>query len=588
MRGVGMKFEVVAQIFDEIDRTASRLEITAQLALLLRRASVIETEIIVNLALGLLRPAYKGSKFNFSVKSFIPVLADLSQIAVEHVQSRYEQLGDLGSVAQEIIGNRSGKSLEVVEIYQQLVALENYTGTGSQELKASTLLSLLGELDGISAKYIVRIIIGTLRLGFSDMTLVDALSWMETGNKSIRLIIEAAYNRCADLGFIASQLKDGGVERIKSMGVVVGIPVRLAAAERLPSPQEIFDKIGSCIAQPKLDGMRLQIHLDKKGVEGNPRVNFFSRNLLDVTHMFPELANELLKLPVEQLIADGEAIVYDPNTKDFLPFQETAKRKRKHGIEAAVEELPVKLFLFDILYENGIDFLDEPFYFRRKKLIDLLMHAPETIQLISQREINSAHELEEYFLEMIEHGLEGVVVKKIDSSYQAGKRNFNWIKFKRLAQDELEDTIDCVIVGYYAGAGKRAALGMGAFLVGIFNPQQDCFQTVAKVGSGLTDEEWRELKKKCDVYALKERPHNVECAKELYPDVWILPQIVCSVLADEITRSPLHTAGKTQAELGYALRFPRFVGYREDKSPEQATSVLEFLEMYAHQKSVKK
>jgi DNA ligase-1 len=202
---------------------------------------------------------------------------------------------------------------------------------------------------------------------------------------------------------------------------------------------------------------------------------------------------------------------------------------------------------------------------------------------IEEKKIKKNKDLENYFKENITLGLEGLVVKKTDSVYQAGKRNFNWVKLKREETGHLQDTIDCVILGYYAGKGKRALFGIGALLVGIFNKRRDCFQTVAKIGTGLTDEGWKEIKKKSDREAVINKPKNVECAKELYPDVWCSPKIVCMVRADEITLSPLHTAGHTEKHHGMALRFPRFMGYRPDKSAFDATQVKELEELYEMQ-----
>ncbi|MDR3645948.1 MAG: hypothetical protein P4L22_00220, partial [Candidatus Babeliales bacterium] len=167
-----------------------------------------------------------------------------------------------------------------------------------------------------------------------------------------------------------------------------------------------------------------------------------------------------------------------------------------------------------------------------------------------------------------------------DSIYQAGKRNFNWIKLKRELSGELNDSVDVVVLGYYNGSGKRSGFGIGAFLVGVFNKNKDHFQTIAKIGTGMTDAEWKELKVKCDKIVAHEQPKNVECHKNLIPDVWVYPEIVCEVKADEITMSPVHSAGKTQDHLGYALRFPRFINYRIDKDAIDSTSPHELKEMY--------
>jgi len=240
--------------------------------------------------------------------------------------------------------------------------------------------------------------------------------------------------------------------------------------------------------------------------------------------------------------------------------------------------------LFDLLYVDGQEYLTKTHAQRRKKLLSLFKNAPaDTVQVIQEKKIKTAQELEDYFNQNIAAGLEGLVVKREDSVYQPGKRNFNWIKLKRQEEGHLEDTIDCVILGYYAGKGKRAAFGIGAFLVRVYNKKLDQFQTIAKIGTGLSDAEWKKLKKECDRIEVRNRPVNVVCPKELYPDVWTAPELVCIIRADEITLSPLHTAGKTEKDLGFALRFPRFMGARPDKSPEQATAVKEIKGLYKDQ-----
>ena len=255
--------------------------------------------------------------------------------------------------------------------------------------------------------------------------------------------------------------------------------------------------------------------------------------------------------------------------------------KRKHGIKKAAEEMPLQIFLFDLLYLNGVSYLSESHTKRRQELLSIFENfKSSTIQPIEEKKIVTAQALEEYFNENIAAGLEGLVVKKESSVYQPGKRNFNWIKLKRQQAGYLSDTVDAVILGYYYGSGRRAQFGIGAFLVGVYNKEKDTFQTVAKVGTGLSDVDLQELKQKCDTIQVQEKPKNVECAQQLFPDVWTSPELVCVVRADEITFSPVHTAGKTVSSLGYAMRFPRFMGYRKDKSPQEITTNVELKQMY--------
>jgi DNA ligase-1 len=577
-----MIFSDVIKTFELIEKTQSRTKITQSLSDLFAQLTPHELSIVCNLSLGQLFPPYVRTQFNIASKTMIKIVASLCDLPELRVLHATKQQGDMGDVLMAHTW-KMHESCTISELYEELIVLEKIGGIGSQEEKAAYFKRVLQRLSPIEAKYVVRIVLGKLRLGFSDMTIIDALSWMEVGNKSLHGIIEDAYNVCADIGLIAQTLKAEGIKAIESMKIHVGIPVRPAAAERLPTAQAIIAKMGTCVAEPKFDGFRLQIHIER-AVGHASRIHFYSRNLQDMSAMFPDLVHALATINVKSLVCEGEAISFDPNTGIFLPFQETVKRKRKHDIENVMAEFPLKVFLFDLLYYNGISYLDVPLVERRKQLLSLIKAMKsDVIKSTEERVVKTAQELEEYFAENVAAGLEGLVVKRIDAPYQAGKRNFNWIKLKRSEGGHLEDTIDCVILGYYGGQGKRALFGIGALLVGIYNKKDDCFQTIAKIGTGLSDVEWRDVKKRCDAIALDSAPKNVECHKNLIPDVWVSPLLVCQILADEITLSPVHTANKTAEHLGFALRFPRFMGYREDKSPYEATTNQEIRRLYEDQ-----
>ena len=588
----------VAQVFFRVENLSSRLEITQILADLLQQVTPDDAQILMYIVMGTLKPPYLNTQFSIAHKTSIKVIARLLALSEDDITVAYEKAGDIGAVLDHATWHQTGK-MSLREVYQALCNLQDVEGLGSQEEKIQQLCDLLQQLDVISAKYVLRIIVGTLRLGCSDMTLVDALSWMIAGDKSLRADIENAYTICADLGRIAFVVKTEGIEGIRKMDIVVGIPIRPAAAERLESAAAIIEKIGPCVVQPKLDGFRLQIHVDL--TTPDPVIRLFSRNLLDMSGMFPELTQMCRDLGVKSLIADGEAIVYDQETGSFLPFQTTIKRKRKHEIDQATKDLPLQFYFFDLLYLDGRSLLNETQKERRILLERVcqgaaglktsngvrqqgIFDAPSltlgVCNIIEQVEVSTAEQLEHYFFKTIADGLEGVVVKKSTSLYQAGKRNFNWIKLKYQAASKLNDSIDVVVLGYYYGKGKRAAFGIGAFLVGVYNSQEERFETVAKIGTGLSDHEWKSMKELFDAHRVPEQPLSVVCAKELHPPVWVYPEIVCEVLADEITISPLHTAGSGNQVLGYALRFPRFVKRRLDKNAFQTTSVTELIAMY--------
>lgn len=576
-----MKFAVVGEYFQKLEQTSSRLAMTELLAQLFKKASSSELSSICNLVLGQLNPPYIGTQFNIASALMIKVVARLLDHPESTIAHEVKKTGDIGLIIEKGTWSHA-HDLTVYDVYKALYAIERLGGGGSQEEKIQQLTYLLKSLDPVSAKFVARIVLGKLRLGFSDMTLIDALSWMETGDKSLNEIIENAYNLCADIGLIAKTLKEHGSAALQKMHAQVGIPIRPAAAERLPTAAAIIEKLGPCVAQPKLDGFRLQIHLDK--THTYQKIHFYSRNLQDMSHMFPDLVTEIGKLDVETLICEGEAIVYDRATGSFLPFQETVKRKRKHDIEQVMEELPLQVFMFDVLYLNGKDVLDKTHEERRAMLLHVFKGVrSEVVRPIEEKKVTTAKQLEDYFTATVASGLEGLVVKRPDAIYQPGKRNFNWIKLKRQEEGHLEDTLDCVVLGYYAGEGKRATFGIGAFLVGVYNKKEDRFETIAKIGTGLKDDDWIALKKKCDSLKVAEKPKNVVCAKDLYPDVWTSPDIVVLVRADEITMSPVHAAGKTEHKLGYALRFPRSMGYRTDKTAFEATTVTEVDHLFKDQ-----
>lgn len=625
-----MLFKELSQYLLELEKISSRTEMTTLLAELLSKASSHEAYHIAYLVLGTLKANYKpNNQFNLAQKSVQKVLADILDVSVQDLDEKVKESGDLGFAIFSYDWPEKSNNLILEDVFDRLLLIQDISGSGAQSERAAILKDLLIQVDPTSAAFIVRIVLGTMRLGFSDMTFIDALSWMLVGNKSLRARIENAYNVCADLGLITQSLKEKGIDSLDSINIQLGIPIRPASAERLISAQAIIDKLGDCIAQPKLDGFRVQIHLDKSQVlldtnyknikninkissnnsDNNinlnnlsePKTWFFSRNMQDMSQMFPELKQAIMFLPVDSIIIEGEAIVYDEETNICLPFQETVKRKRKHDIESLAQELPLRFYIFDILYINGESTLGKIHKDRRKILVDLINDFESKIKKLTQEQIDSNHlnsiklieekecknasELINYFNLQIESCLEGLVVKKPEGIYKPGKRDFNWIKLKRQQVGNLNDTIDAVVLGYYFGSGKRAKFGIGAYLAGIYNPEKDTFETIAKVGTGLTDIEWKTLKERADKFKVNSQPTNVICNPDLAPDVWVTPKIVTIILADEITKSPTHTAGRQvlenqEIQEGFALRFPRFEGYSEDKSPTQATTVDEVRKLY--------
>jgi len=533
-----------------------------------------EIEHIVYLIQGRLAPFFAPIEIGMAEKTVAKSIAAAYGTTSEEVTKEFNNLGDMGKAAQKFAGRKSVTSeISVDEVFEILLEIANTKGEGTVEKRQVLLSELLKKLDPTSAKHLVRIPLGNTRLGIGDPTVLDALATAKLGDKSNRKLLEGAYNRTSDLGLIAKTLWENGLDGVQRLELRVGYPVRSELCERLPNPEKVIEKMGEVDAQYKYDGFRVQLH--KNGDE----VRMFSRNLEEMTHMFPELIEAVKKqIKAKTIILDSEALAYNPESEEFLPFQETTKRRRKHGIEEMAAKLPLKAFVFDILYKDGESLIDKPLRQRMEILKEVLPEDDVLIRTKNQT-VNDAKTLTVLLEDAISKGLEGVVVKKLESPYEAGARNFNWVKLKRHSAGELSDTIDCVVLGYITGRGKRTAFGAGALLVGVYDKEKDEFVTVSKIGTGLTDEEWREIHKRADKISLEHKPARVN--SNILPSVWIEPEIVIEILADEITRSPIHTAGKTNSEPGYALRFPRLVSFRDsDKRAEDATSVKELIEMY--------
>jgi DNA ligase-1 len=579
-----VEFARLAHTFEELEQTSSRLALIELLTELFRAIErPLEIEQVCYLVQGRVAPFYVALEMGMAEKSVARSLATAAHTTPEHVEALYATLGDLGLVAGQVMGEAGAVStdLSIEEIFQGLKAIAQTSGKGATEHKSAKLSDLLTRVGSVSAKYVVRILLGNLRLGIGDATVLDALAKARWNDVKKRKLLEGAYHKISDLGFIARTLWEHPGEEaelaVAALSIQVGKPVHSQLAERLPTAEAIIARMGTLVAQYKYDGLRAQIH------KNGDQVTIFSRNLEDQSHMFPELIEGTRKqVRAENAILDAEALAYNATSEEFLPFQETTRRRRKHGIEALAEQLPLKAFVFDILFKDGASLLDTPLTERLKILAETLHPADETLMLTASHTISDAHALTLLFDEAISLGLEGLVVKKQESRYEAGARNFTWVKLKRHSAGALNDTIDCVLLGYLYGRGKRAALGAGSLLVGLYDPEQDLFVTVTKIGTGLSDEQWRSIRERTKGLEVDHKPARVSSLIE--PSVWVEPQLVLEVLADEITRSPTHTAGRVGDELGYALRFPRLVSFREaDKKPEDATTVQELIELYQSQ-----
>ena len=571
-----MKFSELAASLDQMEATSKRNELVRILSEVYRASSVDELEPITYLIQGRLAPFFEPVEIGLGERLLMTAIAGAYSVSKGEVAKLNRQTGDLGITAQQLAKAASHReSPSVVKVHQRLTQIAAAGGAGSQQEKLDGFTGLLGDLDATSAKHLVRITLGKMRLGIGDPTVLDALSFAKKGDRSLRPVLEAAYNRTSDLGLIARTLWDAGETGLDALKVTAGHPLRPQLAERLPNPEAVIKKLGTVGVQPKYDGLRVQIH--KNGDD----VSIFSRNLESMTEMFPELVAAAAGLEVETVILDGEAIAYNPDSEEYVPFVETTARRRKEGIEEMAARVPMRAFVFDVMFRDGSDLTQLP-YERRFEIVKELLRESDTLIPAPLTMTDSAEVLTRELLDNISRGLEGVVAKRLDSPYQAGARNFNWVKLKRNTSGQLNDTIDVVLLGSYRGKGKRAEFGAGALLAGVYDSDKDEFVTISKLGTGLSDQGWREIYERLAKLEVAEKPARVN--SNFVPDAWLKPAIVVEVLADEITPSPRHTAGMTADQPGFALRFPRIVSLRNEKKPEDATSVREIREMFDQQR----
>jgi len=587
-----------ANYLNKLENTASRLVMIEILADFFKQIELKSVKEACYLLQGGLVPSYHSLEFQLSEKMILRALARLDtdraapttqpsdlfgqpdlNLGLAKVSKLYKDSGDLGATTQKVLsaGNYAQGFLDLLVFFQALKNIATQAGQGSQEKKLLGLIELLKQIDPLASRYTIRIILGKMRLGFSVATMLDSLSWVYKGDKSLAPILERAYQKKADIGLLAQDYltlirqkvsEQTLINSLQNQKVSVGVPVIPALCQRLNFAAEIIDKLGDVVAEPKYDGLRLQIHY-WQDQSGKSQIKAFSRSLEDMTYMFPELLSLTKNLQCSSCILDSEAIGFDPQTLKLKTFQETITRKRKHDIGERVISTPIKFYVFDLLFLDGKSLIDRPLT-QRRSLLEKALKNSQIAELTQTFKTNQPELLHKFHEEMLTQKLEGAVIKKADSAYVSGRKGWRWVKIKESEGTigKLNDTLDLVMMGYYLGKGKRAQFGLGAILVGVLDDQEQIL-SLSKIGTGMTEEQLVELKKLSDQLISKERPLQYQSVdKSLLPDVWLEPGIVVEVAADELTHSPTHQAG-------WALRFPRLVKIRRDKNWLQATTFLE-------------
>ena len=576
-----MRYKILAEAYRDLERSSGRIALIERLAELFRQTPDDLLPTVALLCQGQIAPDFAGVELGMAERLAARAVAQAAATTAEQVLAGAREVGDLGLTAEQLLGELDPDrvaTLEVGTVFEGLHEVAQAEGEGSQGRKLAGLVGLLGRATPLEARYLVRTVTGSLRLGIGTATILDGLAEVHAGGRKQRQILERAYNICSDLSQVAATLVSGGLAEVERMEVRAGNPVRPMLAQRMSSSAEILAKLGgTCAAEYKYDGIRVQAHRTADGA-----LELYTRRLDRVSTQFPEVVKLLdQSLGPREAILEGEVVAFDPASGELRPFQDVMFRRRKYGITEAVSDYPVSLFCFELLYADGTDLTRLPYLERRARLAEAITPSAR-LRLTTAEQVGDEAALEATFEQAVAEGCEGLICKSVapTASYQAGARGWQWIKLKRDYRSELTDTLDLVVVGGLAGRGRRAGM-YGALLLAVYDPANERFQTICKCGTGFSDAELAGLPARLAPLARAQRPANVDSLWAA--DVWFEPTLVVEVLAAELTLSPHHTAawGLLKEDAGLALRFPRFTGrWRDDKAPTDATTVEEAVAMY--------
>ena len=585
-----MQFSDIAEVFDRVESTGSRLEMAAILGVFFRTLPPSDLRRVVYLSSGRLHPEFDSRELGMADKLVLKTIASVSGRNQKDVDSLVLQTGDPGAVAEALVGKKMqmtlfSEPLTLDSVIEGLSEIESASGKDSQKKKTGVLSRMLHDSGSLEARYICRIVTGRMRVGAGAMTIMDALC-SAFATKEDKPEVERAYNITCDMGLVAETLASGGMDAVRGIGVTVGDPIKVMLAERMRSIPEILERMsGKCALEYKYDGIRVQAHIRRDG-----DVKMYSRRLEDLSANFADVGESLkCQMNGTEAIVEGECVALDPETGQLRPFQNVTHRRRKNDMSEAIESVPVRIFLFDLLFLDGVDYTTVPYPERRKKLESLFSKADgfDRIGFAEQTVVSSVEEAQEFFDRSVESRCEGIMAKSLSeqSVYKAGARGFLWIKYKKDYTDALVDTFDLAVVGAFYGMGKRAGV-YGALLMAVYDPDSGRWCTACKLGTGFDEAFLASLPQMLESYRSETKPSSVSA--EMIPDVWFIPGIVLEVTAADISISPIHTAafGTVKEDAGLGLRFPRFTGrVRDDKSPEQCTTSEEVFDLYKIQES---
>jgi len=570
-----MLYSKLVDVYEELGRTSSRLEKIRIVADIMKESDKETLPMIVLLLQGKVFPTWSEAETGIAGKMVLKVLTAATGFPEKEVAGHFNETGDLGLTAEKLASARKQKTLgfkqiDVRKVFENLQKLASVGGRGSQDTKISIIRELLMHSSPAEAKYIVRTALGQLRVGVAEGVIRDAIVQAffpeKEGDekKEVTKAIEWAWFMRPDYAEVARIAKEQGLDGLRKSGLEPGKPIQVLLAEKAPSLKDALEAFENVQIEVKFDGARIQAQKD------GDRVWLFTRRLENVTKQFPDIVTMIREgIKARQCVVEGEALAIGPDGKP-RPFQILSQRiHRKYDIEKMVKEIPIQLNLFDIVYIDGKPLFDQPLRERRKLLESAVKVSPGKLQLAEPLVTKDLKKAERFYHEALRSGQEGVMVKNLDAVYQPGRRVAGgWLKVK-----PIMETLDLVITGAQWGTGKRAGW-LGSFLLACRDSESGNFLECGMMGTGVKEKKTAEGDITFRELTEMLRPDIVSEKANL---VSVKPKVVLEIAYEEIQKSPNYSSG-------YALRFPRLVRIRFDKSPENADTIERLSSMYEQQK----
>jgi len=561
-----MRYQKLAELYEELSGTTKRLEKIKILSKFLKYLSEQDKEIMY-LLLGDIYPEYDERRIGISNQLAIKAISKATGTELKKIVQEWRKIGDLGKVAEKFISHKKQSTLQshiltTEKVLTNLRKLPELEGKGTVGKKIALITELLTSASPIEALYLVRTLIGDLRIGIKESTIREALaSAFFDGKKDASIKIQTAIDQSNDLAVVFEATKKGKIKDMEKISLEVGKPIKVMLAQKVATIGDGFKALGKpCAVEYKYDGFRLIIH--KQG----EKINLFTRRLENVTKQFPEVAQYILKyVKGKSLILDSEAVGFDRITKEYKPFQEISQRiRRKHNIEKLQKELPVEINVFDIIYYNGKSQIKEPFKKRTALIKKIIKNHPYKVIFAKQIITEDEKKAKEFYKKALRDNQEGVMMKNLEAEYKPGRRVGHMLKIKPEERD-----LDLVITGAEYGKGKRSGW-MSSFILSCKKGNK--YLEIGKVGTGIKEKSeqgisFEELTEKIKPLIIDEKGKQVK----------IKPKIIVSVTYQEIQKSPNYNSG-------FALRFPRFTALRTDKPLSEISDLDEIGKDFEKQK----